>query len=62
MPKSLADTNPYLRDPQVRNAALRRSAATSSAVEGIRRPFQRPAENPDAVMPAERPKTSGSCE
>jgi hypothetical protein len=35
MPKSLIDSNPYLSDPDERRAALRVSAASSSAVEGI---------------------------
>jgi hypothetical protein len=39
MSKSLLATNPYLRDPQARKKALRVSAASSSAVEGIRKPF-----------------------
>jgi hypothetical protein len=39
MPKSLLDTNRYLRDPEARKTALWVSAASSSAVEGIRRPF-----------------------
>jgi hypothetical protein len=39
MPKTLIATNPYLRDPKARRAALLISAATSSAVEGIRKPF-----------------------
>jgi hypothetical protein len=37
--KSLLATNPYLRDPEARRAALEVSAASSSAVEGIRKPF-----------------------
>ena len=39
--KSLLETNPYLRDPQMRERLLRVSAASSSAVEGIRKPFKR---------------------
>jgi len=39
MSKPLLATNPYLRDPQTRKKALRISAASSSAVEGIRMPF-----------------------
>lgn len=39
MPKSLLTTNPFLRDPKVRRVALEVSAASSSAVEGIRKPF-----------------------
>lgn len=37
-PPLLSD-NPYLRDPATRDAALLVSAASSSAVEGIRKPF-----------------------
>lgn len=36
MKKSLLETNPYLRDPAVRNKALTRNVASSSAIEGIR--------------------------
>lgn len=39
MSKSLLTTNPFLSDPKVRRTALRVSAASSSAVEGIRKPF-----------------------
>lgn len=39
MAASLLQQNPYLRDPVARRAALRISAASSSAVEGIRKPF-----------------------
>jgi hypothetical protein len=42
VPKSLLATNPYLRDPKVRRVALEVSAASSSAVEGIRKPFAKP--------------------
>ena len=40
MSASLLKTNPYLRDPKARAAALRISAASSSAIEGIRKPFE----------------------
>lgn len=36
---TLFRSNPHLRSPASRKAALRRSAETSSAVEGIRAPF-----------------------
>jgi hypothetical protein len=36
---SLLKQNPWLRDPKIRAKALRISAATSSAVEGIRKPY-----------------------
>ncbi len=45
---SLLKSNPYLRDPIARQEALRVSAASSSAVEGIRKPFKdaKPATQP----------------
>jgi len=39
MATSLLHSNIYVRDPAKREAALRVSAASSSAVEGIRKPF-----------------------
>jgi len=39
MRTSLLMSNPYLKDPETRRAALRVSAASSSAVEGIHKPF-----------------------
>jgi hypothetical protein len=35
----LTSTNRYLRDPDMREAMVTRSVATSSAIEGIRTPF-----------------------
>jgi Fic family protein len=35
MKKSLIETNPYLKDPELRKKLLRRSAISSSAIEGI---------------------------
>lgn len=35
----LLESNPYLRDPATRARALRIAAASSSAVEGIRKPY-----------------------
>lgn len=49
MPKNLIESNPYLRDPEGRRAALRVSAASSSAVEGIRKHFARSKAKPTAV-------------
>ena len=43
MSASLLKTNPYLRDPKARAVALRISAASSSAIEGIRKPFEQDA-------------------
>jgi hypothetical protein len=36
---TLRQSNPHLKSAAARKAALRRSAQTSSAVEGIRAPF-----------------------
>jgi len=33
--KSLLETNPYLKDPELRAALIERSVATSTAVEGV---------------------------
>jgi hypothetical protein len=33
--KSLIETNPYLKDPELRDALIRLSAASSTAVEGV---------------------------
>jgi hypothetical protein len=34
--KSLKETNPYLKDPELRKFLIERSVATSSAIEGVR--------------------------
>lgn len=39
MAATLLQQNPYLHDPKKRAESIRVSAATSSAVEGIRKPF-----------------------
>lgn len=49
--KSLLTTNPYLRDPKARWTALPVSAASSSAIEGIRKPFSKTLRYP--TQPAE---------
>jgi hypothetical protein len=36
---SLLEQNPWLRDAKTRKKSMRTAAATSSAVEGIRKPF-----------------------
>ena len=36
MARSLAETNPFLKDPEARKRSIARSVTTSSAVEGIR--------------------------
>jgi hypothetical protein len=43
MSSKLSSTNRYLRDPAVRERAVLRNVATSSAIEGIRAPFKRDA-------------------
>ena len=35
MKKSLLETNPYLKDPEMRKKLIRRSVISSSAIEGI---------------------------
>mgnify|MGYP002153768535 CR=1 FL=1 len=35
MKKSLLETNPYLKDPEMRKKMMRRSIISSSAIEGI---------------------------
>ena len=45
---SLRNSNPYLKSPSNSKAALRMSARTSSAVEGIRAPFDK---NKSADLP-----------
>lgn len=39
MAAKLLSSNPYLRDPVTRQKSVRQAVASSSAVEGIRRPF-----------------------
>ena len=41
MSSKLSSTNRHLRDPAVRERAVVRNVATSSAIEGIRAPFKR---------------------
>jgi len=41
MSSKLSAANPYLRDPVLRARAVFTSVASSSAIEGIRAPFQR---------------------
>ena len=40
MASILASSNPHLRDPVLRERAVFRSVASSSAIEGIRAPFK----------------------
>ena len=40
MSTKLSDSNPYLRDPTLRQRSVLVSVATSSAIEGIRAPLQ----------------------
>jgi len=41
MSSKLSVANPYLLDPVMRERMVRKSVASSSAIEGIRAPFQR---------------------
>jgi hypothetical protein len=57
MAEKLLSSNPYLREPGARKKSVRLSAASSSAIEGIRRPFgavQKP------LNPPRRTKTKSS--
>ena len=56
MAATLLEQNPWLRDPKQREALLRASAASSSAVEGIHKPF---AKTVKPIKPVSR-KTSKS--
>jgi hypothetical protein len=49
MGAKLSAANRYLRNPSVRQRAVVRSVATSSAIEGIRAPFKRKAGGSYAV-------------
>jgi hypothetical protein len=40
MSAKLSTSNPYLRDPALRQRSVLVSVATSSAIEGIRAPFK----------------------
>jgi Fic family protein len=42
----LSVTNPYLRDPTVRERTVFRSVASSSAIEGIHAPFRQLSRSP----------------
>ena len=57
MATNLASSNPYLRDPRTRKKSVRMAAASSSAVEGIRRPFAEPTK-PLTARPRKRPKSA----
>ena len=46
MGANLSTTNPYLRDPAVRERMVFRSVASSSAVEGIHAPFRQLSPSP----------------
>ncbi len=48
---TLKQSNPYLKSTVGREAALRVSAQTSSAVEGIRAPFAKGASSVSPVSP-----------
>lgn len=55
MSSKLSVVNPYLRDPVVRELTVRRSVASSSAIEGIRAPFQRTATGKSASTARVKP-------
>ncbi|MDP2823539.1 MAG: hypothetical protein Q8O52_12800 [Sulfuritalea sp.] len=50
MAATLLQQNPWLRDPKMRAESIRVSAASSSAVEGIRKPFAA-SKKPVATVP-----------
>ena len=56
MSTKLSDSNPYLRDPALRQRSVLVSVATSSAIEGIRAPFKKKA---STAKPAAK-KASGT--
>lgn len=57
MKDSLLNSNPWLRDPARRAAMLRVSAASSSAVEGIVKPFRGKAAD---IVNRQKPKRAKS--
>jgi len=56
MGAKLAKTNPYLRDPLVRERTVLKSVASSSAIEGIRAPFRKTASKTKSSSTAVRNK------
>lgn len=60
MAGSLLLENVWLRDEAKRKSALRRSAASSSAVEGIVKPFTQPAKHISPPAPRKAAKSAGS--
>jgi len=40
MSSKLTSTNPYLRDPAIRERMVTKSVATSTAVEGVHAPYK----------------------
>lgn len=57
MSSKLSSANTYMRDPAVRQDSVRRSVATSSAIEGIRAPF-RSAKTGQHVKPTQKAVTT----
>lgn len=57
MSSKLSSANTYMRDPAVRQDSVRRSVATSSAIEGIRAPF-RLAKTDQYVKPTQQAVTA----
>lgn len=60
MAGSLLLENPWLRDEVKRKSALHRSAASSSAVEGIVKPFTQPAKHIRPAAPRKSATSAGS--
>lgn len=56
---SLLQQNPWLRDPKDRAKAMRIAAASSSAVEGIRKPYAKDSKGL-TVTPRKPRKSAGS--
>lgn len=54
--KSLKDTNPYLKDPELREALINLSVPSSTTVEGIRAKY--PKLSKKAVITVHEPSTS----
>ena len=59
MSSKLSATNPYLRDPVVRERTVLKSVASSSAIEGILAPFQKTARTTAKSGSAARARSAG---
>ena len=61
MSSKLSKTNPYLRDPVLRERAVLKSVASSSAIEGIHAPFRQPSSGiKESAVAAQAPKAAKS--